>query len=107
VLLNLYLNAIQAMEQGGLLHVRVTRNAEAKETTITITDNGPGITAADQELIFDPYYTTKSDGTGLGLAIVHKIMEAHRGDILVNSSTGEGTTVVLVLPDQREEEDRG
>jgi len=107
VLLNLYLNAIQAMDGGGLLQVTVSRDDSRKLTTITVSDNGRGIEPADQERIFDPYFTTKSDGTGLGLAIVHKILDAHGGSIKVRSQTGVGTTVTMTLPDGEEERDRG
>lgn len=107
VLLNLYLNAIQAMDGGGVLQVTVSRDDSRKLTTITVSDNGRGIEAADQERIFDPYFTTKSDGTGLGLAIVHKILDAHGGSIKVRSLKGAGTTVTMTLPDGEEERDRG
>ena len=107
VLLNLYLNAIQAMDGGGVLQVTVSRDDSRKLTTITVSDNGRGIEAEDQERIFDPYFTTKSDGTGLGLAIVHKILDAHGGSIKVRSQKGAGTTVTMTLPDGEEERDRG
>jgi two-component system sensor histidine kinase HydH len=107
VLLNLYLNAIQAMDGGGVLQVTVSRDDSRKLTTITVSDNGRGIEAADQERIFDPYFTTKADGTGLGLAIVHKILDAHGGSIKVRSQKGAGTTVTMTLPDGEEERDRG
>ena len=107
VLLNLYLNAIQAMDGGGVLQVKVSRDDARKLTTITVADNGRGILTADQERIFDPYFTTKSDGTGLGLAIVHKILDAHGGSIKVRSQRGAGTTVTISLPDGEEEQDRG
>jgi two-component system sensor histidine kinase HydH len=107
VLLNLYLNAIQAMDGGGVLQITVSRDDSRKLTTITVSDNGRGIEAADQERIFDPYFTTKSDGTGLGLAIVHKILDAHGGSIKVRSQKGAGTTVTMTLPDGEEERDRG
>ncbi len=70
-----------------------------------VSDNGPGINPEDKEHIFNPYFTTKSDGTGLGLAIVHKIMEAHGGDVSVESALGQGTTVTLVLPEKEREHD--
>jgi two-component system sensor histidine kinase HydH len=107
VLLNLYLNGLQAMDGGGLLEVKVSRDDVRKLTTITVSDNGRGIEAADQERIFDPYFTTKPDGTGLGLAIVHKILDAHGGSIKVRSHTTEGTAVTITLPDGEEEQDRG
>jgi two-component system sensor histidine kinase HydH len=107
VLLNLYLNAIQAMDGGGLLQVKVSRDDARKLTTITVSDSGRGIETADQERIFDPYFTTKPGGTGLGLAIVHKILDAHGGSIKVRSQAGAGTTVTITLPDGEEEPDSG
>lgn len=102
VLLNLYLNAIQAMGDGGKLHIRIERMEAQGQTRISVADNGKGIDAGDLDRIFDPYFTTKSDGTGLGLAIVHKIVEAHGGEVEVDSHKGQGTTVTLSIPDVRE-----
>ncbi len=96
-LLNLYLNALQAMGDGGQLTVAGTRQGE-DAVAITITDTGTGIAADDLTAIFDPYFTTKPQGTGLGLAIVHKVIEAHQGQIKVRSIPGEGTTFTVVLP---------
>jgi two-component system sensor histidine kinase HydH len=107
VLLNLYLNGLQAMDEGGLLQVKVSRVDARKLTTITVADNGRGIDRADQERIFDPYFTTKPDGTGLGLAIVHKILDAHGGTIKVRSQPGAGTRIIINLPDGEEERGRG
>ncbi len=97
VFLNLYLNAFEAMEDGGTLSVRLALHDE-KRIGIEISDTGKGIGQGDIEKIFDPYFTTKSSGTGLGLAIVHRIIEAHKGEIRVESSEGQGTTVTLILP---------
>ncbi|MGD8370113.1 MAG: ATP-binding protein [Syntrophobacterales bacterium] len=107
VLLNLYLNSIQALAHGGTLEVKVSRNEPSKLTTITVADNGQGIDPADQDRVFDPYFTTKSDGTGLGLAIVHKIIEAHNGEIKITSNPDLGTTITLTLPDLEEEHGSG
>lgn len=107
VLLNLYLNSMQAMDAQGILEVTVSRDETRKLTTIIVADNGGGIDPADQERIFDPYFTTKPDGTGLGLAIVHKIIDAHHGTVKVKSKPGLGTTITLILPDAEEEQDRG
>ncbi len=107
VLLNLYLNSLQAMDARGVLEVKVFRDEERKQTTIIVADNGGGIEPADQEHIFDPYFTTKPDGTGLGLAIVHKIIDAHHGTVKVKSKPGLGTTITLILPDAEEEQDHG
>ncbi len=95
-LLNLYLNAIQAMKTGGKLSIGASRRNG--HIAIEIRDTGSGIPAADLSKIFDPYYTTKPKGTGLGLAIVHKIMEAHNGRVKVRSISGEGTIVTLSFP---------
>lgn len=97
-LLNLYINAIQAMAGGGVLTITATLNGNAESLKIKISDTGHGIDDYDRDHIFDPYYTTKSTGTGLGLAIVHKIVEAHGGAIDVESEPGRGTTMTLILP---------
>jgi len=96
-LLNLYLNAIQAMPQGGQLHVH-TRSGKDGAIHFHISDTGVGIPAEKQSQIFDPYYTTKPKGTGLGLAIVHKIVESHGGRITVKSHPGQGTRFHILLP---------
>jgi two-component system sensor histidine kinase HydH len=93
-LLNVYLNAIQAMEHGGTLTVRCYLG-EKRQAHIAISDTGPGIASDRLGMIFDPYYTTKDKGTGLGLAIVHKITEAHGARLKVDSKPGEGATFTL------------
>lgn len=98
VLLNLYLNAIESMDHGGVLTVRLVKNVNKNGIEIKIKDTGTGITDADIGHIFDPYFTTKPSGTGLGLAIVHNIMEAHGGDIKIESHLGQGTDVAIFLP---------
>ncbi len=95
-LLNLYLNAIAAMPDGGKLTVDCFQDA-SDQITIAIADTGEGIAEEYLSEIFNPYFTTKSTGTGLGLAIVHKIVEAHEGRIGVQS-TSRGTTFTLFLP---------
>ena len=95
--LNLFLNALQAMESGGRLTVSSSTGANGN-VAIDIKDNGSGISAEDLSKIFDPYFTTKPKGTGLGLAIVHKIIEAHQGQIKVRSTSGQGTVFSIALP---------
>lgn len=97
-LLNLYLNAIEAMPSGGALRIAVDR-ATDDSLVIEVRDTGAGIPTEHLSRIFDPYFTTKSSGTGLGLAIVHKIVEAHAGRIYVFSEAGQGTRFQIVLPD--------
>jgi two-component system, NtrC family, sensor histidine kinase HydH len=96
VLLNLLINAIEAMSEGGRLQVFVKTVENGIE--IQVVDTGPGIGAEDLGHVFDPYFTTKSTGTGLGLAIVHSIIEAHGGTVAIDSRPGAGTTVRLRLP---------
>ena len=98
VFLNLYLNAIGAMEGGGILSVALLSMTD-RRIRIEVRDTGVGIDPQDLDRIFDPYFTTKSSGTGLGLAIVQKIIEAHRGEIQVASTPGLGTTVSVILPE--------
>jgi two-component system sensor histidine kinase HydH len=97
VFLNLFLNALAAMEKGGVLSVSVTRH-DGGSLRVTVTDSGAGIRKEDLGRVFDPYYTTKPSGTGLGLAIVHRIVEAHGGEIRLESEPGKGTTFTILLP---------
>lgn len=96
VLLNLYLNALHAMEHGGVLQIAVYREADA--VVFRVEDTGAGIAAEDLPHIFDPYFTTKAKGVGLGLANAHKIVEAHGGTITVSSNAGEGAAFIVRLP---------
>lgn len=107
VLLNLFLNAMDAMEPtGGRLTVkthRLTKPTGDAWVQIEITDTGGGIPADSVDHIFDPFYTTKHEsgeraGTGLGLTIVHEIVQEHHGTIEVSSTVGVGTTFVVTLP---------
>ena len=98
VLLNIYLNAIEAMEQGGTLTVRLEQDRVNSHVSIHVSDTGHGIPKEDIGHIFDPYYTTKPSGTGLGLAIVHKIIEAHAAEVIVKSVRDSGTTFTMTLP---------
>jgi len=102
VLLNLYLNAIAAMESGGTLSVELRQDDDTGRFRIIVSDTGTGIKNSDLPHLFDPYFTTKPSGTGLGLAIVHKIIESHGGEVSVESRYGEGATVTIRLPYDRE-----
>lgn len=95
-LLNLVVNALQAMSQGGTL--RVSAAAHEGTLLVTIGDTGPGIPADQLDRIFEPYFTTKEGGTGLGLPLAQRIIEAHGGRIRVDSQVGVGTTVHVRLP---------
>jgi PAS domain S-box-containing protein len=100
VFTNLYLNAIQAMEEGGRLSLKsaLDRINGKLYVGVTVRDNGLGISPAQQATIFDPFYTTKSDGIGLGLTIVKKIVEQHKGQIELKSKLGEYTVFKVLLP---------
>ncbi len=96
-LLNILINASEAMENGGKLTITVRKNHE-QSVHIFIEDNGKGISPADLRKIFDPFFTLKSGGSGLGLAIVYRIIENHHGEIEVTSQPGKGTTFKINLP---------
>ncbi len=98
LLLNLYLNAIESMDDEGSLSVTQTIDEDNKWIEIKISDTGVGISKEDLAHIFDPYFTTKSTGTGIGLSVVHNIIEAHNGKINVDSRLGDGTTLTILLP---------
>ena len=93
-LLNIYLNALQAMERDGVMTIRCKADHNS-HVRIAISDTGPGIPTGRLNKIFDPYFTTKSKGTGLGLAIVHKIAEAHQARLKVESIPGKGAVFTL------------
>lgn len=102
--LNVFLNAIQAMPDGGTLTVRAKAisNFELRipqsAIVIEVEDTGPGIPPEHLDRIFEPYFTTKEGGTGLGLALAHKIIQDHDGSIRVEGGVGEGATFVVTLP---------
>ena len=122
VFLNIFINAIDAMEDGGVLTIRATyvpARAESNnnrcpdtaeslrggELRIAVMDTGEGIDDSLHETIFNPFHTTKGDGTGLGLSISHRIIEQHGGAITVKSLPGKGSTFTVQLPvcsDQKE-----
>ncbi len=93
VLLNLYLNGIHAMQDGGTLSVRAFLDPGG--VIIVVTDSGTGIRAEHLPHIFDPYFTTKPRGVGLGLANVHKFVGAHGGQIEVQSTPGKGSKFII------------
>lgn len=98
VLLNILLNAIQATEPGGEIHVSAAILNEINMLEIAVRDTGAGIAADDLPHIFDPFFSTKKQGNGLGLAIAHTIIEQHRGEMLVDSERGRGSTFRIRLP---------
>lgn len=99
VVLNLVINAIQAIPEGEFGTIRIATGArDGRDAVVTVTDDGVGIPPEDLDKIFDPFYSTKPTGTGLGLAMVHRIVDAHHGTITLGSAPGAGTTATLRLP---------
>jgi len=101
VLLNLLLNALQAIDQNG--KITVTVKPQGTTAVVEVADNGRGIAPDHLPNIFRPFYTTKGDGTGLGLSLARRIVEDHQGRIDVSSTLGKGTTFAVILPLQRAE----
>ncbi len=104
--MNILLNAIQAMPDGGTLGIRAEvasatpgmPETAAPAVRIRITDSGPGIPPENLDRVFEPYFTTKEGGTGLGLALAQKIIQEHQGTIRLESQPGSGTTFTIALP---------
>jgi two-component system, NtrC family, sensor histidine kinase HydH len=96
VFLNLGINALQAMPEGGALVVRTRLDRGWAE--VAVEDSGQGIEPDILAHIFDPYFTTHPRGVGLGLAIAHRIVEGHQGTMDVESTAGKGTTMIVRLP---------
>ena len=98
VLLNLYINAIDALGDKGILEIQVQDIEKEGQIKIKVKDNGQGIDEPSLDLIFDPYFTTRPTGTGLGLSIVHRIIENLEASIHVESKKNVGTSFIIHLP---------
>ena len=96
VVLNLIMNALEAIGQGGRVAVRTGR--ENSWFTLKISDTGPGISPEILPKLFEPFITTKPEGNGLGLSIVHSIVREHRGTISVQNQQEQGTTFIVKIP---------
>ncbi len=102
VFMNIILNAVQAMPEGGILRVSTGKNGEFVYAAVT--DEGEGIKPENLEKIFDPFFSTKDKGTGLGLAIAHKIMQSHGGFIKAYKNECKGSTFCVYFPVSNEHE---
>jgi two-component system sensor histidine kinase HydH len=98
VFINLLLNAMESMTEGGEIRISLRRSGPPPALEILIADTGIGIPEEDLNKIFEPFFSRKRKGTGLGLAIVHQIVTGHRWEIGVESRSGEGTTFRIRLP---------
>jgi len=106
VLLNIMLNAVEAMPGGG--HVHITAHAEDDMVVLVLTNDGPPLPPGHIERIFDPFFTTKPNGTGMGLTISHSIIQQHDGAISVkNLEDGQGVAFTVMLPSPAQVRDRG
>lgn len=97
-LLNIILNSIQAMQEGGILEITTFYDKVSDFIEVSIADTGCGIPLEDFDKIFEPFFTTKNKGTGLGLPISSRIIESHKGFIEVTSIKGKGTKFTIKLP---------
>ena len=101
VVMNVLLNGLQAMEEGGILSVSLANNVDGQAVEVRVRDTGPGIPPDLLAQVFFPYFTTKQKGTGIGLAISQKIVAEHGGTIELESESGSGTTVIMQFPAYR------
>lgn len=104
VFMNIIINALQAMPEGGELNVSTAFDKDPGKIIVTVRDTGHGITEEEIKKIFQPFYTSKKTGTGLGLSISYGIIKDHGGDVEVKSDNGKGTAFVIYLPVQTDNE---
>ncbi|MGD9039262.1 MAG: ATP-binding protein [Desulfobacteraceae bacterium] len=98
VFVNILLNALQAIGEGGMIAIRSRADMAQNLIRIEFTDSGPGISEENLSKIFDPFFSTKKNGTGLGLSVSYRTIKNHNGDIRVSSKPGEGTRFTIDLP---------
>jgi len=98
VIMNLMINAIEAMPEGGTLTIRTRFRDDPGAVVLEVSDTGHGILEEDRDRIFDPFFTRKSEGTGLGLSISRQILENHGAYIELDSEVGSGTTFRIIFP---------
>ncbi|HMK55594.1 MAG TPA: ATP-binding protein [Dissulfurispiraceae bacterium] len=110
-LINIILNAVQAMQDGGRITLRIEQDAALKDrpqnVRILIRDNGSGMDEETKARLFEPFFSTKDRGTGLGMSITQGIIAAHKGSIEVESAAGKGTEFVISLPTEKRTDKRG
>jgi two-component system, NtrC family, sensor histidine kinase HydH len=97
VLRSVLANALDAVPEGGRIVVRATSDLGGRGVTLTIEDNGPGLTPDQRERVGKPFFTTKAHGMGLGLALARRVIERAGGSFRIDSEPGRGTTVSIML----------
>ena len=98
VLLNLFLNAMEAMPKGGTLQIKATHKRSSDLVSIEVSDTGMGMGQEDIANAFTPFFSTKAQGSGLGLSVCNRIIADHDGQLELTSRVGKGTKVVVELP---------
>jgi len=98
VFVNLLINAVEAIEENGVITIRSYVNSNRRIVGVTLADTGTGIPPDDMAKIFEPFFSTKNNGTGLGLAVSYGIVQKHQGNIQVSSQVGEGTCFTVEIP---------
>jgi signal transduction histidine kinase len=104
VLLNLVMNAMDAMPDGGKISIDLHHTEKPQGIEVAVKDSGHGMSKEVINRLFDPFFTTKDDGLGLGLFICKEIIEDHNGTLTMNSQVGHGTTFTIWLPKVQNEE---
>jgi signal transduction histidine kinase len=98
VFVNLLINAVEAIDEDGVITIQSYVNADRKMVDVSVADTGGGIPPDDMAKIFEPFFSTKNNGTGLGLAVSYGIVQKHQGNIQVSSQLGEGTCFTVEIP---------
>jgi len=106
-LVNLVINAIQAVGQHGRIEVSVSLDHPPEGLIVAVRDTGPGVPEDKRSAIFEPFFTTKTEGSGLGLWIVQQIITAHGGSVTVSTASGGGAVFAVQLPLPKEADRHG
>lgn len=98
VFVNLFINAVEAIQENGVITIKSSMSSDGKSARIEIEDTGCGIPGDNIDRIFDPFFSTKANGTGLGLAVSYGIIQKHLGEIRASSKIGGGSHFTIDIP---------